>query len=228
MERIEKYYKVMSFLKESFELIDSMPNVHCAYVYKDDIKDLNSRDIRLSIYYLHRERKYISATGSDKDGYWRVTKEESFDEGYKIIQNEYNQLLENLEVKGFVYGLEEDAVLRMSMNANGVIYINNKRFKKTNHNSVNRRVLGYLLKNPRQIISREDFEKAGVLSKKDDKDFTIVLDDLGMKGDWKKLFFPMECSKHTLYLRNPIRKFELENENITEEDLDRLFSSLEK
>ena len=149
MEWIEKYYKVMSFLKESFEIIDSMPDVHCTYVYKDDIKDLNPRDIRLSIYYLHHERKYISATGSDKDGYWRVTKEESFDKGYKIIQNEYNQLLENLEVKGFVYGLEEDAVLRMTMDANGVIYINNKRFKKTNHDSVNRRVLGYLLKKNR-------------------------------------------------------------------------------
>ena len=220
----------MSFLKESFEAIDHLENLHCAYIYKDDIPDLNSRDIRLSIYYLHHECKYISANGSDKDGYWRATKQDTFEAGYKKIQAEYNQFLDNLKVKKFVYDLEDDAVLRMTMDANGVIYINDIKFKKTYAGSINRRILEHLLKNPRQIISRKDFEKARVLIKEDneDKDFTIVLDDLGMKGLWKKLFFPMECSKHTLYLRNPIRKFELEKEKITEKDLDGLFSSLKK
>lgn len=116
----------------------------------------------------------------------------------------------------------EQPAFWLSMDAEGQILINDFLILgKTNHNSINRRVMAYLLKHPNKTISREEFEKSGVLdvTSKEDKDLFVVLDDLKITAGLRKMFFPQDTSKHTLHLRNPVYRKDIQAEHIPPFDL---------
>jgi hypothetical protein len=70
-------------------------------------------------------------------------------------------------------------------------------------------VIDFVLKNGNKKISKIDFENSTKIKLK--KKFNSVLNDLGFKGELKKVFF--DVSKTMIYFRNNIKEDEIVIDN---------------
>lgn len=98
---------------------------------------------------------------------------------------------------------------------------------QTRYDSINDRMLRFLINHPNITYSRKDLENEGVLNiqANEDKDFYIFLDDIGMRGDLKKAFFSTELSKDSICLTNPFNKNQLRVKGVDFIDLRKLNKS---
>ena len=163
---------------------------------------------------------YRSFNGSTSYSYCKIRKTDNFDEVYLKLTNEYNRV-QNLSKKNDDNN-KDKTVLKLSYTddrkliINGIFLLSNPRY-----NSINDRMLRFLIEHPNKTYSRKDLEKEGVLKveAKEDKDFYVFLDDIGMKGDLKKAFFSKGITKNSICLTNPVTQDDLRENGIDSIDL---------
>jgi len=103
----------------------------------------------------------------------------------------------------------DPAVLWLNMDKRGRLILNDLfLLTQTRADSINQRMLMFLIDHPNQTFTRHELEQQGVLrpDKNEDKDFFVVLDDIKIKGDMRTLFFGTDLTKHTIHLHNPVRE----------------------
>ena len=149
-----------------------------------------------------------------------IKKTEKFDDTYQKLAADYkrakdatNRGEQNTESKP---ALKLDYTEDRKLMINGIFLLSNPRY-----NSINDRMLRFLIEHPNKTYSRKDLEKEGVLKveAKEDKDFYVFLDDIGMKGDLKKAFFSKGITKNSICLTNPVTQDDLRENGIDSIDL---------
>ena len=67
-------------------------------------------------------------------------------------------------------------------------------------------MISFLIENSNHIFERAELEEKKILrvEENENKDFHVILADIGKRGDLKKLFFGKGLTKNTICLTNPV------------------------
>lgn len=113
----------------------------------------------------------------------------------------------------------------VSLNSARKVLLNNTLvLASPNFNTENHQFVEYILEHPKETLKKSDIEQDAKIKLK--KSFHAILNDLGFKGEIKKLFF--QASKTSVYFRNHIPESELPQLEIDIEKLNTELSGLER
>lgn len=89
---------------------------------------------------------------------------------------------------------------------NEELYIDGKYFiARVRYNQDNHRAIEYIIENSNRDITCEELRKKTFVSKQ----FSVIIDQLNLKGDLRKAFF--DVTKSTIHLHNPITRERLDS-----------------
>ncbi len=117
----------------------------------------------------------------------------------------HNSPQESLSNKGQTASDSEN-IHRIIYTKNREILLNNIQIARPDFDSENDLVFSYLYEHPNVKISKSQIEKE--LNVKLLKDFDKIVENLGFKGDVRKIFF--NVPKNSILFRNPVIKCDLE------------------
>lgn len=124
-------------------------------------------------------------------------------ERFEVYHDEIKRRVKGIRVE------DKDKVLyKITYNSNREIRLNNKLLiSKPNFNSDNDLIFLHLSNNPHRKITIEEIEKK--INRKITKKITKIIENLGFKGNLRKLFFGRSTPNY-FYFRNPIRQEDLD------------------
>jgi len=142
----------------------------------------------------------------------------------KIISPEFDELCEEHGIK-FQRRINKKDCHYVSIQESRTITLDDKyKLSKPNLASENDHFFLYVFNNPDKVIKAEEIEANvnATIGKK----FGNILNDLGFKGEVRKLFFA--TSKDAVLFRNFIQKDNLEYFGVNQKELERQISKLKK
>jgi|GEM_PF-1192914 len=105
-------------------------------------------------------------------------------------------------------GIKPNIKYKITYRPNREILLNESiRLAKPDFDSENEVVFEFLYKNPNKKITKKDLEKE--VNRAIGKSFHKIVENLGFKGDLKRVFF--QVSKSSIFFRNPVTKSILED-----------------
>lgn len=153
----------------------------------------------------------------------------------KIIQPRFNELSEEIiNQKKFpeTEAQKQNLLVDGKSNTRYFITLQNRMvllnntfiLSKPNFNSENDNFMGYVLDNTEKIISKKDFKEIPKIELK--KSFYQILNDLGFRGEIRKVFF--DASKSAIKFRNNVPESELEKLDVNANKLIKELSVLDR
>ena len=212
----EKLFYIANILNSKFEIAP----INEAIIFKYEcLQDVSSLDCHYMLKKLAQNYDVIKIIKEEED-FARVSKTDNFNARFLLELGKEFKALHNITAD------KNAPLLSLSYNNKRQLLLNDIfLLTTTRNNSINDRLLSYLIKNPNKTVSRQELEAKDVLrvDKDEDKDFYVFLNDVNIKDDLKKLFFEKDLSKHNLNLKNPVYKEDLEKQDMGYIDLKKLF-----
>ena len=186
----EKLFYIANILNSKFEIAP----INEAIIFKYEcLQDVSSLDCHYMLKKLAQNYDVIKIIKEEED-FARVSKTDNFNARFLLELGKEFKALHNITAD------KNAPLLSLSYNNKRHLLLNDIfLLTKTRNNSINDRLLSYLIKNPNETVSRQELEAEGVLivDKDEDKDFYVFLNDVNIRNDLRKLFFGKDLSKHT-------------------------------
>lgn len=221
----EMLFILISDLEKEFKLAPTGASIYWRSTHYRDVSHDQMENMINKLVYEYKALQFAKEweyhAFIDKPfGSCEVRKTDKFDEIYQKLAADYKMakdiINQNEQKKENKPALWLDYTKDRKLIINDIFLL-----ASTRNDSINDRMLRFLIEHPNKTYSRKELEDEGVLraEKKEDKDFYVILDDIGMKGDLKKAFFSKELSKSSICLTNPVTQDDLKEKGIDSIDL---------
>lgn len=221
----EMLFILISDLEKEFKLAPTGDSISWSSTHYTNVSQAQMKNMINKLVYEHKglqfEKEWEFHAFTEKPfSSCEIKKTDNFDATYMKLHEDYQKAM---AVKNNCKNNEENQkLLELSYTGDRKLLLNDMfLIANPRYDSINDRMLRFLIKHPNQTYSRKELEEEKVLRVEDneDKDFHIILDDIGMKGDLKKAFFSTEMSRDSICLTNPVNKNQLKELGIDSIDL---------
>lgn len=215
----EEIANAFSEYKIKFSLIgpsDKEPNFRSQRRILQMLRDREALTLKPFYHNMNILDSVFELQGAKPIGFYIQVLQPQFDNILEEVTKQKPKPVQSVKKKNDPYEHKEDTSEKyfVTMHKRQVVLNNTFVLSSPNFNSENSNFIEYMIEHPDCVVERKDFEDA---KQKVKKSFHHVLNDLGFKGEIRKLFF--EASKSSVKFRNNVHESELGELGVDKEQL---------